>query len=82
MLSRGKTRGVRDRLAKVEDYRTLVLKRTSDIADYLNWFEATQMKTMSGAFDTYLKTVDELSAEDKKQKGPIGQYLDQIEQEF
>ncbi|EDY20361.1 hypothetical protein CfE428DRAFT_2285 [Chthoniobacter flavus Ellin428] len=82
MLSRGKTRGVRDRLAKVEDYRTLVLKRTSDIADYLNWFEATQMKTMSGAFDNYLKTVDELSAEDKKQKGPIGQYLDQLEPEF
>ena len=56
LLARGKTRGVGDRLAKVEEYREFVLKRTSRIADYLNWFEATQMKTRSGAFDNYLKT--------------------------
>ncbi|MEZ0255756.1 MAG: hypothetical protein ACAI37_10800, partial [Chthoniobacter sp.] len=48
LLSQGKTRGMRERLAKVEDYRALVLKRTSEIADYLNWFEATQMKSKSG----------------------------------
>ena len=81
-LSRGKAHGMRERLAKVEDYRALVLKRTSDIADYLNWFEATQMKTMSGAFDNYLRTANELSEQDKKQKGPIGEYLDQLEREF
>jgi hypothetical protein len=82
LLSRGKTRGLRERLAKVEEYRALVSQRTSDIADYLNWFEATQMKTLSGAFDNYLKTADELSERDKKQKGQIGQYLDEMERDF
>jgi hypothetical protein len=82
LLARRKTRGVRDRLAKVEEYRALVLQRTSEIGDYLNWFEATQMKTMSGAFDNYLKTVNELSEQDRKQKGPIGKYLDELEQQF
>lgn len=81
-LSQGKTRGLRERLTKVEDYRALVLKRTSEIADYLNWFEATQMKSKSGAFDNYLKTVEQLMEEDKKQKGPISEYLDELEAQF
>lgn len=81
-LAQGKTRGVRERLAKVEEYRTFVARRTSQISDYLNWFEATQMKTKSGAFDNYLKTVEELSDQDKKQKGPIGEYLDELEEQF
>ena len=82
LLSQGKTRGLRERLTKAEDYRTFVIKRTSEISDYLNWFEATQMKSKSGAFDNYLKTVEELSDQDKKQKGPIGEYLDELETQF
>lgn len=82
MLEQGKTRGMRERLAKAEEYRALVTKRSSEIADYLNWFEATQMKTMSGAFDNYLHTAEELSEQDRKHKGPISRYLDEIESQF
>jgi hypothetical protein len=82
LLARGKTRGVRGRLGKVEEYRAFVLKRTSEITDYLNWFEASQMKTRSGAFDDYLRTAEELSEQDRKQKGPIGRYLDELERQF
>lgn len=81
-LARGKSRGVRDRLAKTEEYRQLVLRRTAEIADYLNWFEASQMGVRSNAFDNYLKTASELSEQERKQKGEIGRYLDEIEQEF
>jgi hypothetical protein len=82
LLSRGKTHGLRERLAKVEAYRALVLRRTSDIADYLNWWEATQIHSPSGAFDNYLRTTNEISEHDRKEKGPIGDYLDQMEQQF
>ena len=82
LLARGKAHGIRERLAKAEEYRAFVQKRTTEIADYLNWFEATQMKTRSGAFDNYLKTANEISEQDRKQKGAIGRYLDEIEQEF
>ena len=82
LLARGKTHGLRERLAKVEQYRALVLKRTSDIADYLNWWEATQMQSRNGTFDSYLRAANEISEEDKKDKGPIGAYLDQMEQDF
>jgi len=82
LLSRGKTHGLRERLAKAEEYRALVLRRTSDIADYLNWWEATQMQSRSGTFDSYLRTASEISEQDRKQKGPIEEYLDQMELEF
>jgi hypothetical protein len=81
-LARGKSRGVRTRLAKTEEYRQLVLQRTTEIADYLNWFEATQMGVRSNAFDNYLKTANELSEQERKQKSPIALYLDELEQEF
>jgi hypothetical protein len=82
LLARGKTHGLRARLAKTEEYRAFALRRTSDIADYLNWFEGTQMKSRSETFDDYLKTANEISEQDRKQTGPISQYLDALEQEF
>jgi hypothetical protein len=82
LLARGKSRGVRDRLAKAEQYRSFVLRRASEIADYLNWFEATQMGSRSETFDNYLKTANEISEQDRKQKGPIARYLDEFELEF
>jgi hypothetical protein len=82
LLARGKIHGLGERLKKVEEYRAFVLHRTSEIADYLNWFEATQMKSRSGEFDAYLKTADEVSEQDRRQKNAISRYLDEIEQDF
>jgi hypothetical protein len=81
-LSKGKTRGVRDRLAEGERTRSVVIRRTAEIADYLNWFEATQMGSKSDTFDSYLKTANEISEQDRKHTDPIGRYLDDLEQEF
>lgn len=55
LLSKGRTRGVAERIHRAELYRTAVLQRKNDIADYLNWYEATQMGSSSGAFDDYLR---------------------------
>ena len=82
LLAKGKTRGVKERLAKAEEYRQRALRRAADIADYMNWFEATQMKTRSGAFDNYLKTAAEIAEQERKQKGLVGKYLDDIEKEL
>jgi hypothetical protein len=81
-LAKGSKRGVRERLADGEHTRVLVIRRTVEIADYLNWFEATQMGSKSDTFDSYLKTANELSEEDRKRANPIGRYLDDLEQEF
>lgn len=82
LLARGKTRGVDRRLARAAELRTLVTKRAEDIADYLNWFEATQMGGRSDAFDNYLKTANEVTEQEKKHDDPIARYLDQLEKEL
>jgi hypothetical protein len=81
-LARGKTRGVRERLALIEEYRAAVVHRIADIGDYLNWFEATQMGSRSGAFDSYLKVANEISEHDRKRSDPISRYLDSLEREY
>ena len=82
LLARGKTGGVRERLARIEEYRTSVLRRTAEIADYLNWFEGTQLGGRSNAFDSYLKTASEISGEEKRRRGPIARYLDELDHEY
>ncbi len=82
LLARGKTGGVRERLARIEEYRTAVLRRTAEIADYLNWFEGTQLGGKSSAFDSYLKTANELSGQEQKRRDPISRYLDEMEHEY
>ena len=81
-LARGKTRGIHDRLERAARLRTALTHRAGEIADYLNWFEATQMGTRSGAFDNYLKTASELSEQDRKRRDPIARYLDELEREY
>lgn len=80
-LLKGKTGGIRERLVKIENYRETVLRRTADIADYLNWIEATQLATHSGKFEGYLQVANEMSAPAKR-NDPITKYLDEIAQEF
>jgi hypothetical protein len=82
LIARGKTKGLKERLDKVADFRVGMVRRSSEIADYLNWFEGTQMSVRSNAFDSYLKTADEISSKDQQHSGPISKYLDQLENEF
>ena len=82
LLARGKTGGVRERFERIEQYRTSVLRRTSEIGDYLNWFEGTQLGGSSHVFDSYLKTASEISDQEQKRHDPIARYLDDLEHEY
>lgn len=81
-IARSRLKNASDRLEQIEQYRTLVLHRIGEIADYLNWYEATQIGTRSGAFDSYLKAANDLSAQEARRRNPIAQYLDELQQEF
>jgi hypothetical protein len=77
LLAKGKTHGLKDRLNRAERYREAVLKRTSDVADFMNWFEATKMDGHNATFDGYLKAANELNTPPKRDD-PISKYLDNI----
>ena len=82
LLARGKTRRLSERLEGIEQYRAIVLHRMDQIADYLNWYEATQFGTRTNAFDSYLKAANEVSREEARRSDPIARYLDLLEKEY
>lgn len=77
LLARGKTRGVKGRLAKIDQLRAGLHKRTTDIADYLNWFEATQMSDRSSKFSSYLKIANDF-AHPAPRTDPVARFLDEV----
>ncbi len=79
LLARGKTNGLSQRLARVVSYRAVVETQGRDIDDYMNWFEATQLGSMSGAFSEILKNATEGEKEPPRRRDPISVYLDSIE---
>ena len=82
LLARGKTRRISERLEGIEEFRAIVLHRMDQIADYLNWYEATQFGTHTNAFDSYLKAANEVSREEARRSDPIARYLDLLEKEY
>jgi hypothetical protein len=82
-LARGKTQKVDQSLSELQNYRVMIAERMDKIADYLNWFEATQMPELSGAFDNYIKAANALeNSAPPKRDDAISRYVDQVAQEF
>ena len=82
LLVRGKRRGIAKRLARLEITREQLASRMSEIDDYMNWFEATQMKTGSGNFTGYLKAADQSQLPPRKRRDPLSIYVDVLEDQF
>jgi hypothetical protein len=70
-------------LAALADYRAKLLDRMDRIADYLNWYEATQRTQASGSFDEYVRTADTIDRTvDGPRNDPISRYLDSVDQQL
>ena len=82
LLARGQRRGVSKRLSHLEFTRQQLAARMSDIDDYLNWFEATQMNSGSGNFTGYLKAVDQSQVPAPRRHDPLSVYVDALEDQF
>jgi hypothetical protein len=57
-LTLGKNQGVATKLRDPDTFRTKISARMTEIDDYMNWFEATQLQTASGAFDNFKASTD------------------------
>jgi hypothetical protein len=82
LLARGKRRGIVKRLSHLDDTRRELAVRMGEIDDYMNWFEATQMKKESGAFGDYLKAASQLEVSTPRRRDPLSVYLDALEDQF
>jgi hypothetical protein len=52
------------------------------IEDYMNWYEATQLKTSSGMFGDYLRAAGESAEPERRRRDALSVYLDAIEAQF
>lgn len=82
LLARGKTHRVGERLARLRGNREAIVRRLSTIEDYMNWFEATQAHTASGAFNDYMKAARLQTGRASPRHDPISVYLDAMEMQL
>ena len=82
LLARGKRRGIAKRLSYLDGTRKELAARMSEIDDYLNWFEATQMERESGAFNDYLKAASQSEVSAPRRRDPLSVYLDALADHF
>ncbi len=82
LLARGKRKGVAKHLSHLDATRKQLAARMSDIDDYMNWFEATQMKNGSGNFTDYLKAIDQSQLSISKRRDPLTVYVDALEDQL
>jgi len=81
-LALGKIRGLAARLADLKTLRAKLSARMTEIDDYLNWFEATQLSTRSGLFEDRLNTSSLETPSPAHRKDSFSAYLDAMEAEF
>jgi len=77
-----KIKDVPARLTALAGKREQLRTRTSDIDDYMNWFEATKSGATSGAFTGYLRAAASSSEPPARRRDPLSVYLDALEAQF
>jgi hypothetical protein len=78
LLARKKRHGLAKRLAGSAALREKIAARMSEVDDFMNWYEATQAKTASGAFRDYLHAADS-SEQVPRRRDALSVYLDALE---
>jgi hypothetical protein len=77
-VARKKRNGLAKRLANSKALREKIAARMSEVDDFMNWFEATQAKTASGAFRDYLHASANNDAIPRR-RDALSVYLDALE---
>ncbi len=82
LLARDRTHRVPERLERVANYRAVIERQGRAIDDYLNWYEATQSNTTSGAFSQILEAAEATGEALPRRRDRISVYLDSVELEM
>ena len=78
LVAHKKRHGLAKRLAGSAALREKIAARMSEVDDFMNWYEATQAKTASGAFRDYLHASDS-GEEVPRRRDALSVYLDALE---
>jgi hypothetical protein len=78
----GKRQRLAECLARAEATRARMSAHMSQIDDYMNWCEATKLKTASGAFVEYLRAASNAGELKPRRPDALSVYLDALQEQF
>ena len=81
-LLKPKPQKIAERLMGLEQSRRTMTEKARHARDYLDWFEITQVRETSGAFEDYLALKERLKTRVSDRKDPVSSYLDRMEKIF
>lgn len=81
-LLKPKPQKIAERLAGLEESRLTMTEKARHARDYLDWYEITQVRETSGAFEDYLALKERLKTRVSDRKDPVSTYLDRMEKIF
>lgn len=81
-IARNRTDEVAERLVALDETRVTMNARAARARDYLDWFEITRAREISGAFDDYQRLKDRLKANPHSRKDDLSAYLDRMDRLF
>ena len=80
-VARKRRGGLAKSLANSRALREKIVARMSEVDDFMNWYEATQAKTVSGAFGDYLRASTKNDATPRR-RDALSIYLDALEEQL
>ena len=80
-VARKRRHGLPNRLTNSRTLREKIVARMSEVDDFMNWYEATQAKTASGAFRDYLHASANSDVTPRR-RDALSVYLDALETEL
>lgn len=69
-------------IASLATVRRNLLADMSKLEDYLDWYEATQIESLSGSFHDYLRAATEQDRPPPPRRDPVSRYLNLLESEY
>lgn len=83
LLLEGRTREVAERMEALELRRRSIRSQMTQVTDFMNWYDATQIEEESDDFESYERVLIDIEKLDRRKRtDPISSYLDAMEKEF
>ncbi|MCX6878741.1 MAG: hypothetical protein NTW21_33750 [Verrucomicrobia bacterium] len=81
-IARNKTKPTAAQLAGLQQTRTTMTAKAIRARDYLDWFEITRAREISGVFEDYLRLKERLQDHPHNREDNLSKYLDRIDKIF
>ena len=77
-----KTKDLTERIAALDERRATMIAKVKRGRDYLDWFEISRARDVSGAFDDYTRLKERLKAAPPRRTDDLSKYLDRMDAIF